>query len=210
MLTTAWVVVQPVYGGEDFHPEMSPEVERVEHDSSVFGADPTYEEKPYDIEAQIQIYGGKRAFDQSRPIFEIGRPIYTSGQYTDYPNLLGEKNPLSPHLYLYGDFRSVFAFNDNGGDELSQFAWQANLELDLGITSTERIHAFFQPLDRGGQFTRWEVGGDDEDEGFEDELNGNLSALFFEGDLGAIAQGITDEYNSLDVPVAAGLMPLFL
>ena len=199
----------PAYGGGE-EPEHSSGVERVEHDASVFRSDPSYEEKPYDIDAQIQIYGGKRGFDQPRPLLEAGREIYVSGPFQDWPKLLGEKNPLAPHFYIYGDLQTVVGFADNGAAELAQVAARLTLDLDLGITSTERIHAVVRPLDRGGQFTRYEFGGGNKDEGFEDELNGNLDALFFEGDMGAIAQGVSGEFNTLDLPFAVGFMPLLL
>ena len=185
-------------------------VERVPYDPSVFRPDPSYEDKPYDVDAQIEIYGGKTAIDPPRPLLEIGREIYAGGPFQEPSTFLGDKNPLAPHFYVYGDWQNVVGWADNGGVELGQYATRLNLDFDLGITSTERIHAFVRPLDRGGQFTRLEFFGDDEDEGFEHAFNVNLESLFFEGDVGAITQGLTGEFNTLDLPFAVGFMPLLM
>ena len=184
-------------------------VTRVPYDPDVFRSDPSYQDKPYDPEAQIEIYGGKSAIDPPRPLLEIGREIYVGGPFQEPSTFLGDKNPLAPHFYVYGDWQNVVGWSDNGAVEVGQVATRLNLDFDLGITSTERIHMFIRPLDRGGQFTRREFFGDDEDGG-DHALNLNLESLFFEGDIGPIAQGLTGEYNNLDLPFAVGFMPLLL
>ena len=197
-------------GEADTEPRIPEGVERVPHDSTVFRPDPTYEDKPYDVDAQIEIYGGKTEFKPPRPLLELGREIYTAGPFTEAKTYLGDKNPLAPHFYVYGDLQTVVGYADNGAVEVGQLATRLNLDLDLGITPTERIHAFLRPLDRGGKFTRYEFYGDDDDENFEGEFNGNIEALFFEGDVGPITQGITGEYNNIDLPFAVGFMPLLM
>ena len=184
-------------------------VTRVPYDPDDFRSDPSYEDKPYDPEAQIEIYGGKRAVDPPRPLLEIGREIYVGGPFQKPSTFLADQNPLAPHFYVYGDWQNVVGWADNGNVEVGQVVTRLNLDFDLGITSTERIHWFIRPLDRGGQFTRLEFFGDDEDDG-DHALNLNLESLFFEGDIGAISQGLTGEYNNLDLPVALGFMPLLL
>lgn len=193
--------------GRDAPRTMSPDAKPVEHDTNVFGSDPTYEDKPYDADEQIKIYGGKTAIDAPRPLIELGRPIYTEGVYGEGINLIGEKNLLFPAFNISGDWRTAVAFNDNGAKEVGQVATRLNLELDLKLTGTERIHAFMRPIDQGGQFSRVEFFGNDrgENKAFFDL---NLETLFFEGDLGAIYAGLSDEYTSLDLPFAFGLMPV--
>lgn len=194
-------------------PQTDPRATPVEHDSGVFGPDPSYLEEKYDFNKQLEIYGGKFEVPTPRPLLELGRPLYTAGPFTESATFLGNKNPVAPHLYIYGDWRTAVAFNDNGNNEVAQVATRLNLDVDLQITATERIHAFFGPLDRNNQFTRCEFGGNDRrastgGDTCEAELDGNVDALFFEGDLGAIRAGITDEYNNWDLPFAFGLMPL--
>ncbi|MCU0730929.1 MAG: hypothetical protein MUE84_05015 [Hyphomonas sp.] len=175
----------------------------------LFRPDPKYK-KMYEHEEQIEIYGGKFAVDPPRPPIEIGREQYTSGAYAPSGTLLGEKNPLLPGLAVYGDWRTAIAFNRNNGKEIAQVATRLNIDVDFKITGTERIHAFFTPIQRNNQFTRFEFGGADGDGEltFEDDLA--PQTLFFEGDLGALMTGFTGEEQSYDLPFTFGLFPLFL
>lgn len=186
---------------------MSPDAKPVEHDTNVFGPNPSYEDKPYDAQEQIKIYGGKTAIDAPRPLIELGRPIYTEGVYGEGINLIGQKNLLFPAFNIAGDWRTAVAFNDNGAKEVGQVATRLNLEIDMKLTGTERIHAFMRPIDQGGQFSRVEFFGDDRDQN-KAIFDLNLETLFFEGDLGAIYTGLADEYTSLDLPFSFGLMPV--
>ena len=117
-------------------------VTRVPYDPDDFRPDPSYEDKPYDPEAQLEIYGGKFAIDPPRPLLEIGREIYVGGPFQKPSTFLGDKNPLAPHFYVYGDWQNVVGWSDNGNVEVGQVATRLNLDFDFGITSTERIHMF--------------------------------------------------------------------
>jgi len=194
-------------GGDRLAQAMSPEARPVPHDSDVFGADPSYEDKPYDPARQIEIYGAKRPIDEPRPALELGRPFYEVGPFAPGTTPFGAKNPLAPQLTAFGDIRTAVAWNDNGNVETGQVAARLNLDVDLRLTATERIHALFRPLDQGGQFTRYEFFGDDRRRG-QDVIDGNVDTLFFEGDLGAIVSGLTDEYTGWDLPFTFGLIPL--
>lgn len=188
-------------------PGMSPEAQVVPHDSSVFGSDPSYEDKPYDPDAQWKIYGDKKAVTTQRPLLELGRELYQYGPFQPGLNLLGEKNKLFPHFMAFGDWRTAVAYNDNGQKEQGIVATRLNLDLDLKLTATERVHAFIRPVDKNGQFTSYVFSGDDS--GDDDLiLDANLEALFFEGDLNPILSGISDKDMRFDLPFAGGLMPL--
>ncbi|MSP81958.1 MAG: hypothetical protein EXQ94_03240 [Alphaproteobacteria bacterium] len=191
-------------------PIIPPNAEQVEHDRGVFQPDPSYEDKPYDPEAQLDIYGGKRAAPTPRAAIEWGREIYTSGPLQESYTFLGDKNPVAPNFYVYGDFQSAVAYTDNGAKELGQVAVRLSLDIDFQITSTERIHAFMRPLDSDGQFTRCEIFGDNDGGACEDEVNGNVETIFFEGDVGPIAQGLSGEYNAIELPFAVGFVPLLM
>jgi hypothetical protein len=175
----------------------------------LFRPDPQYQ-KEYEHEEQLEIYGGKFAVDPPRPPIEIGREQYTSGAYAPSGTLLGEKNPLLPGLAVYGDWRTAIAYNGNNGKDIAQVATRLNIDVDFKITGTERIHAFFTPIQRNNQFTRFEFGGGDGNGEliFEDDLA--PQTLFFEGDLGALMTGFTGEEQSYDLPFTVGLFPLFL
>ena len=73
-------------------------------------------------------------------------------------------NPLLPGLAIYGDWRTAVAYNSNNGKDIAQIATRLNLDVDFKITGTERIHAFFTPLqENNNKFTRFEFGGGDGD-----------------------------------------------
>jgi hypothetical protein len=182
----------------------------VSEKDDLFQPDPQYE-KDYDADGQVDIYGAKSAVEPPRPLLEIGRQQYTSGIYDESSTFLGEKNPLLPGLSIYGDWRTAVAYNNNNGKDIAQVATRLNLDVDLKITGTERIHAFFTPLQDGAaKFTRYEFGGGDANETFNDEFDLTPETLFFEGDLGSIYSGFSGQDSSFDLPFTVGLFPLFL
>ena len=180
----------------------------VAYDRAAFRSDPVYASEGYDPEDQVLIYGGKTEVVTQRPVPELGRPFYQVGPLGHGLNLAGRKNLLFPHFYGFGDWRTAVAFNDNGADENAQIATRLNLDLDLGLTATERLHALFQPLQKDGAFTRCEFAGDDSLQDCELEFDPDPQTLFFEGDLAAITSGITDRHQRWDLPVTAGFVPL--
>lgn len=186
--------------------QMSKEAKPVEHEPKDFRPDPAYQDKPYSPDAQIDIYGGKQAIDAPRPLLELFRPIYEEGPFRRGTNVIGDKNLVFPAFSIFGDWRTAIAHNDNGAVETGQIATRLNLDVDLKLTATERIHGFFRPLDRGGKFTRYEFFGDDRKQG-DFNIDGNIETMFFEGDVGSIVSGISDKYAKFDLPIAAGLTP---
>ena len=124
----------------------------------LFRSDPQYETS-YNAQGQVDVYGAKTAVEPPRPLLELGRQQYTSGAYDESSTLLGEKNPLLPGLAIYGDWRTALAYNKNNGKDIAQIATRLNLDVDFKITGTERIHAFFTPLQKNAKFTRFEFGG---------------------------------------------------
>lgn len=198
--------------------KMDKRVHSVPYDPSVFSPDPTYEETPYSIEKQLQIYGGKSAVVGPRPLLELGRPIYQAGPFDEASYAFGAQNPSEMQFTIYGDWRTAIASNDNGADEVGVLATRLNLDFDYKITATERFHAVMTPLEKDGRFTRHEFSGTNVDledagalpPGIETsavEEDFSLDAFFFEGDLGNIVSG-SGEYSKWDLPFAIGLMPL--
>ena len=174
-----------------------------------FRSDPEYGTE-YNAEGQVDIYGAKFAVEPPRPPIEIGRQQYTSGSYDESSTLFGEKNPLLPGLAVYGDWRTAVAYNQNNGKDIAQFATRLNLDVDFKITGTERIHAFFTPLQNDNKFTRFEFGGGGADNQFNPEFDFDPQTLFFEGDVGSIYTGFSGNEASFDLPFTVGLFPLFL
>ena len=176
----------------------------------LFQPDPQYEKK-YSVEEQVDIYGAKSAVEPPRPLLELGREQYTSGIYDESSTFLGETNPLLPGLAIYGDWRTAVAYNNNNGKDIAQIATRLNLDVDFKITGTERIHAFFTPLqENNNKFTRFEFGGGNGNEKFNDEFDFEPQTLFFEGDVGSLYSGFSGKEASFDLPFTVGLFPLFL
>ena len=186
--------------------KMSKEAKPTDYQPKDFRPDPSYQDKPYSPGAQTDIYGGKRALDAPRPLLELFRPIYEEGPFRPGTNVFGDKNLAFPAFSIFGDWRTAIAHNNNGDVETGQIATRLNLDVDLKLTATERIHGFFRPLDRGGKFTRYEFFGDDRKQG-DLNLDGNIETMFFEGDVGAMMSGITGKDSKFDLPIAAGLTP---
>ncbi|MEA2490026.1 MAG: hypothetical protein QOH21_1818 [Acidobacteriota bacterium] len=209
---------QPV--AEQKGPEMSPEAKIVgnpDHPdvpaAGTFGPDPSYEGQRYSAEEQLAIYGSKHMNEPAKPPIMLGLRLYDRGAYEPRPTWLGAKNPIGFHFMGYGDLRIGGAAYDNGvpaangKTEQSTVAARLNLDLDLALTATERFHAFVRPLDKGGSFTRYQISGGVENE-FIDEFDFDFDTLFFEGDLGAMTQGLTNRPNKIDLPVTIGRVPL--
>jgi hypothetical protein len=187
-------------------PQMSPEARPVPHDPKAFGPDPSYADKPYDIGDQLRIYGGKSRVDTPRPMLELGRPIYQGGPYEAPGTWLGAKNPVDQAFSIYGDLRTALAYIDDGATERKVLAARLNLDVDWKLTGTERLHAFFRPIDNGTQFTGCErIAGEGKCEGHFDL---KPETLFFEGDMGAMLAGARGRYTSFDLPFALGKIPL--
>jgi len=216
----AVVALPPAYAAEeeqgghhDWGPvERDPSVREVPFDAELFGDDPEYD-TTFDPEAEIEIYGGKRAVDTPRPPVELFRPLYDEGPLGEgFALPFGEKNRAFPQLLVFGDLRAAVAFNDNGATEVAQIAARANINIDMKLTATERIHVFFQPMQDGGSFSRFEFAGNDKDDGAQPqfETQEQPTTAFFEGDIGAILAGLGDDYQPFDMPIAVGRVPLLL
>jgi hypothetical protein len=188
-------------------PDMSPDAQVVANRRSVFSPDPRYP-KSYDSAEQIEIYGGKYQVLEQRPIIEIGQPLYVEGPLNPSFDDIGKKNLVQPAFSVFGDFRTAFSYNNNGrNQEVGRLSARLNLETDLQITATERCHAQFRPIDKNPTITRVDFLGPNQSSPVF-ELNGNPHTLFCEGDLGNIVSGLTNTYQSYDLPFAVGLTPL--
>jgi hypothetical protein len=178
--------------------------------AGLFRPDPQYDES-YDAQGNVDVYGAKSAVEPPRPLLELGRQQYTSGMYDESSTLLGDLNPLLPGLSIYGDWRTAVAYNNNNGKDVAQIATRLNLDIDFKITGTERIHAFFTPIQDGAaKFTRYEFGGGGGDGRFTDEYDFEPQTLFFEGDMGSLYSGFSGTEAGFDLPFTVGLFPLFL
>ncbi|MEL7462978.1 MAG: hypothetical protein AAFN79_02865 [Pseudomonadota bacterium] len=188
-------------------PERDPNTREVPFDRDKFKSDPEYSSE-YDPDAQIEVYGGKRPVPRVTPPIEIGRELYGPGEIGEGIAVFGEKNRIWPQLILFGDSRTAVAYNKNDARETGQIATRLNLFFNFQLTGTDRILAFWRPLQDNGDFTRWEFAGPDRKQRVQVQAERAPNTLFYEGDLGAFIAGVTDEYQSYDLPISFGLMPL--
>ncbi|MFN3192971.1 MAG: hypothetical protein ACE361_20850 [Aureliella sp.] len=161
---------------------------------------------PIDPNEELNIYRGKFPVPVQRPIVELWRPLFPKGLLPPARNWFGKYNLVMPHFMVYGDFRTGVGVNRNQNGDANSLAFRANLDMDLELTATERIHAFMGPLDRGGEFTRLDFS---DDAVFLNRSDIRLDTLFFEGDAGAIWGGLTNQDGPFDLPFSLGLIPFF-
>ncbi len=159
----------------------------------------------FDPLAASLVYRGKFAVPVQRPLVELWRPLYTSGIYPPALTWFGVTNPMKPHFLVYGDMRTAVGSGRNAAGNSNLWGNVLNLDMDLQLTSTERIHAFVSPLSKGTRATGLSFNDDVQ---FLDSANFDLLTLFFEGDLGALAGGASGRYPPFDLPFTFGLIPL--
>ena len=160
---------------------------------------------PYDPAEELATYRQRYAVPVQRPWVEFWRPFYTSGIYPPANDFFGKTNLLFPHFYVYGDYRTGVGINRNQAGDTRSWAHRLNLDMDLGLTATERIHGFMGPLDKNNQFTRLDFTNSAEIVTVTDV---KFDTLYFEGDLGSIAGGFSGNDSAFDLPVTFGLVPL--
>jgi hypothetical protein len=174
-----------------------------------FSPDPRIGCTTWDGYSGQSVYANKHLNCTQRPWFECFTPLYEPGPWPPSYTWFGPTNLARPKFYVYGDFRTAVASNNNVANAQTVWANRLNLDIDLWLTATERFHAFWGPLDEGQQFTS--VVFDDSGMEVEDHLDGwdeTTDAAYFEGDVGAILGGFNGIYSPFDLPFAVGLIPL--
>lgn len=199
---------QPKLG--DRYKSETPVMDRRAHETEAFthdfSPDPIDAERPYDPYLNQSVYEQKTLNANQRPLLELGRPWYQLGQLPEGSSLLGFHNNLNPQLIVFGDYRQAFATNTVDGDNTTQAAFELNTFWHLGLTSTERLVWGIAPLDGDGGNTRWRF----DDDRFDLETDFDFDFGYFEGDLGAIAGGLTGKTLPFDAPFAIGHAPIFI
>jgi hypothetical protein len=93
-----------------------------------------------------------------------------------------------PRLWGFGTLRSAVQTFDNGVNETeSQWANRLDLYANLQLTGTEKVLIGIRPLDKNSiqHFNRLDFDSSS-NQGYEGEFNGDIRALFFEGDFGSL------------------------
>jgi len=190
----------------EYHPaHVDAVAQKIDYNEGDFSTQGGPQGSTFDPQAALHVYRGKFPVPVQRPLIELWRPLYTSGIYPPALTWFGVTNPMKPHFMVYGDMRTVAGANRNAVGKSNAWGNVLNLDMDLQLTSTERLHAFVAPLNSGTTATGLSF-NDEVD--FVDAINFDLVTLFFEGDLGALTGGATRRFPPFDLPFTFGLIPL--
>ncbi|MEM7051183.1 MAG: hypothetical protein AAF604_16055 [Acidobacteriota bacterium] len=146
-----------------------------------------------------------------KPILELGEPFLGSG--TLKPGFhLPTGAVWQPSLLVFGTLRTAVQSFENEVGRVSELTTRLDLFANLQLSGTERLVVGFRPFDRNGRFTNYTfestVPGVDDGE-FTDELNGEITSLFFEGDFGEIFPNLSrNDFSPTDVGFSVGRQPM--
>jgi len=141
-----------------------------------------------------------------KPILELGGPLLGSGNI-DPGFELPTGAVWQPALTVYGGLRSAIQTFDDGTKHTSEWVNRFDLMANLQLSGTERLLVGIRPLDQNGRFSGHVFSPNSENGGV-DALNGNISTLFFEGDIGEIFPSLDLADNrALDLGFAVGRQP---
>lgn len=148
----------------------------------------------------------------TKPLNLFGDDFLTPGPLHNFGNWKWfgkEANAIRPRFDIYGEYRLVAVgsrVNNNTQGEISQ---RVNLEMNLQLTGTERIHARVRPLDEPNRpyIRRFQDDLSLGDNTFQFDFK--QDTFWFEGDLGEIFDFIDpDNRHPLDINIAVGYIPL--
>ena len=146
------------------------------------------------------------------PILELGDPFFNSGELSN-GFTLPTGAVWSPSLIVWGTFRSAFQTIDDSRERVTEWSNRFDAFANLYLTPTERILVGMRPLDKAGRFTRYTFqapsNAPEEEDSYNEELNSNITTLFFEGDFSELFPVLdTKDSRGLDIGIAVGRQPL--
>lgn len=120
--------------------------------------------------------------DRPALLLELGEPFLGTGPF-GHEIELPTGAVWRPSLWVFGTHRMAVQTVDDGATRTSEWAHRLDLFANLKLSASDRLLIGLRPLDRENRFTAVSVEPDGD---FQDELNGVVRTLFFEGDLGEI------------------------
>ncbi len=146
--------------------------------------------------------------ERPKPIIELGEPFLGTGTLKR-----GFKLPTGavwqPSLLAFGSLRSGLQSFDasSGGGRTTEWANRLDLFFNLQLSGSERLVVSFRTFDQGGRFSGYTFESPDPalDGQFQDEFDGEIESLFFEGDFGEIFPNLDRRDNkSFDYGFSVG------
>jgi hypothetical protein len=135
------------------------------------------------------------------PILELGDGFLEPGPLQSGFELPGGA-VWQPSLVVYGTYRTALQTFDGPGPRVSEWANDLDLFANLQLSGTERLVVGISPFEYRGDYTgyRFEPHSD-----AQSELNGHLTTLFFEGELGELLPNVDlADRHSLDYGFSVG------
>jgi len=130
-------------------------------------------------------YKGDNLPERTRPLLEIGPALLGTGPL-DPGFELPTGAVWQPALWVFGQYRTgVDIYKTGNAPEVQEWANRLDLFANLRLTGTERVLFGLSPLRDEGEFTGYHRRPESE-EGFDSNFSGEITALFFEGEIGEI------------------------
>ncbi len=130
-------------------------------------------------------YKGDALPERTKPLLEIGRDLLGTGPL-DPGFELPTGAVWQPALWVFGQYRTgVGIFKNGDSAEVQEWANRLDLFANLQLSGTERVLFGLSPLRDGGRFSGYHR-RPEEREGFSNQFSGEITTLFFEGEIGEI------------------------
>ncbi|MCB1692325.1 MAG: hypothetical protein KDI19_06130 [Pseudomonadales bacterium] len=145
-----------------------------------------------------------------RPIIELGTPFLGPGN-VERGFELPTGAVWQPALIVFGTYRTAVQSFHANDETYSEWANRMDLYANLQLSGSERILLGIRPLDQDGKFTSYQFEPDAPagETGWNSEVQGRVTTLFFEGDFGEIFPGLDrDDNKGLDIGFSIGRQPL--
>jgi hypothetical protein len=117
-----------------------------------------------------------------------------------------------PTLIVFGTYRTALQAFHRDDETASEWANQMDLFANLQLSGSERFLLGIRPMQEDGRFTSYQFGPDngfDDDTGWNDETNVEITTFFFEGDFGEIFPNLDrEDRKHLDIGFSVGRQPL--
>ncbi|WP_323794872.1 hypothetical protein [Nisaea sp.] len=130
-------------------------------------------------------YKGDELPERTKPLLEIGPALLGTGPL-DPGFVLPTGAVWQPALWVFGQYRTgIDIYKSGDAPEVQEWANRLDLFANLRLTGTERVLFGLSPLRDEGKFTGYHRRPESR-EGFDSNFSGEITALFFEGEIGEI------------------------